>query len=162
MEADTRTKYEALDLPGFFIPSNTELRRRSTLDRYLSQALNIPLTENEQGVMTLPCIDENNFVLTIDFTVKLLCVHERVSCKIPCVIEGETGVSKTALTKMYSILKNSSIHSDADKSTTRDLKYMESKLVESGVSFASCSSDVSPPHERLREFGCESFRRNDG
>ena len=84
MDANARLKLEGLDLPGFAIPSNHDLQQRSTLDRYISQALNLPL-EDER----LVCIDDNGFVLTLDFTMKLLSIHERVACQTPCVIEGE-------------------------------------------------------------------------
>ena len=33
-------------------------------------------------------------------------VHERKKCGVPVIIEGETGVGKTALLKMMSILWN--------------------------------------------------------
>jgi hypothetical protein len=51
-------------------------------------------------------IDENKYVLTLDFASKMLNIHERRKCGIPVVIEGETGVGKTALIEMLSILWN--------------------------------------------------------
>lgn len=120
---DQRRRLSDLNLPGFFIPTTTDLRKRETLDLYLSQALDIPL----HGDM-LKCIDDNKFVLTLDFCLKLLNVHERVSCGVPCIMEGETGVSKTALTKMYSILVNSQQNSVASSLTQRDLEAILSDL----------------------------------
>ena len=58
----------------------------------------------EDGSSTLRCIDENRCVLTLDFAMKLLILHKRTVCSIPCIIEGEIGVSKSALTKMYTVL----------------------------------------------------------
>jgi hypothetical protein len=84
MEANARLKLEEIDLPGFTIPSNRDLQQRNTLDQYISQALNLPLKDGR-----LACIDDNRFILTLDFTMKLLSIHERVACQTPCVIEGE-------------------------------------------------------------------------
>ena len=117
-----KEKFEQLDLPGFALPNMMELRRRETLDRYLSQALSIPLTEDENGNQFLQCVNDHRFVLTLDFTLKLLNIHEHVSCGAPCVMEGETGVSKTALTKMYSILVNSQQMRIASVSTADTLE----------------------------------------
>ena len=120
LDADQKERLSQLNLPGFFIPTTTDLRKRETLDLYLSQALNIPLNKDDMGRKRLQCIDDNRFVLTLDFCLKLLSIHERVSCGVPCIMEGETGVSKTALTKMYSILINSQQRSAALESTERD------------------------------------------
>ncbi len=68
--------------------------------------MSIPLSTNSKGEAVLSCIEDSGFVLTLDFAVKLLLIHERVECRLPVILEGETGVSKTALTKMYSILRN--------------------------------------------------------
>ena len=63
-------------------------------------------------------IDEYNYVLTLDFAIKMLNIHERAQCGIPVIIEGETGVGKTALIEMlsrlwnYSLIKNCSLYKD--------------------------------------------------
>ena len=90
LDKSTREEYEELDLPGFHIPSTNDLCLPITLHRYLSQALHVPLNDKTQ---MLDCVSENNFVLTLDFLMKILSTHERVSCKIPCIMEGETGAS---------------------------------------------------------------------
>lgn len=54
--------------------------------------------------------------------MKLLSLHERVACRIPCLMEGETGVSKSALTKMYSIIRNSALEYKCRARTTEDLQ----------------------------------------
>eukprot|EP00966_Prymnesium_polylepis_P142896 3299235-Prymnesium_polylepis.1 len=36
----------------------------------------------------------------------MLCMNERIACRVPCIVEGETGVSKTALTRMLFVLLN--------------------------------------------------------
>lgn len=55
---------------------------------------------------SLPIINEHGFVMTVDFVMKLLCMNERIECGVPCIVEGETGVSKTELTRMLFVLKN--------------------------------------------------------
>ena len=42
----------------------------------------------------------------------MLEIHERFECGIPVIIEGETGVGKTALVEMLSILWNQSLLGD--------------------------------------------------
>ena len=128
LDADQKERLSQLNLPGFYLPTTADLRKRETLDLYLSQALNIPLNEDEMGRKRLQCIDDNKFVLTLDFCLKLLSIHERVFCGVPCIMEGETGVSKTALTKMYSILINSQQRSAASESTEKVLDSMLAEL----------------------------------
>jgi hypothetical protein len=115
MDEGTKQWYKDLDLPDFFIPSSADLSSQDILDCYISQAIDVPLTKQQGGTADLACIDENKFVLTLNFTMKLLNMHERVACQIPCIIEGETGVSKTALTKMDSILRNSALKAEKQK-----------------------------------------------
>jgi hypothetical protein len=134
-------KLSSLDLPGFRIPAKADLDRRDILVLFLSQALEVPLQEVTQ------CIDDRGFILTLDFTMKLLNIHERVSCRVPCLLEGETGVSKTALTKMYSILRNSSLAQKASASTLHDLHAVEQQLLSEGFPLASGSTSL----ERLRQ-----------
>jgi hypothetical protein len=127
-------KLSSLDLPGFRIPTKADLDRRDILVLFLSQALEVPLEEVTQ------CIDDRGFILTLDFTMKLLNIHERVACRVPCLLEGETGVSKTALTKMYSILRNASLAQKARASTDEDLIDIEQKLQSEGFTLATSSS----------------------
>ena len=46
------------------------------------------------------------YVMTLDFAVKMLTIHERRLCGIPVVIKGETGVGKTFLLETLSALWN--------------------------------------------------------
>ena len=41
--------------------------------------------------------------------LQMLEIHERLECGIPVIIEGETGVGKTALVEMLSVLWNQSL-----------------------------------------------------
>ena len=50
----------------------SDLYSRDVLDLYLSRALNIELEDNR-----LTLIDESNYVLTLDYTIKMLNIHER-------------------------------------------------------------------------------------
>eukprot|EP00117_Sycon_ciliatum_P002930 scpid215/ scgid3933/ E3 ubiquitin-protein ligase RNF213 len=100
---EDRVRYAAI---GVSIPEELKFGDRAVLDSYLSCALNVPL---ENG--RLAAIDEENYVLTLDYTVKMLAIHERRMCGVPVVIEGETGVGKTALLHMLSLLWNRSAQS---------------------------------------------------
>eukprot|EP01047_Picozoa_sp_COSAG01_P012374 COSAG01_NODE_556_length_15526_cov_13.393725_1_plen_5121_part_01 len=102
------------------VPTSADLRRedRRILDSYLANGLGIELHDKDEEdrsttgdlfdfeIGTLPTIDQKQFVLTLDFLMKMLCMNERIECRVPCIMEGETGVSKTALTRMLFILKN--------------------------------------------------------
>ena len=81
--------------------SNRVMKLRSNLDSCLSRALGIPLVQDR-----LKLIDDSDYVLTLDFASKMLNIHERRKCGIPVIIEGETGVGKTALIQMLSKLWN--------------------------------------------------------
>ena len=99
-----------------------KLYERSTLDEYLAKALSLPLSEvtevvqigtdkmvkptKERRYKRLKIIDDNNYVLTLDYTLKMINIHERRECGMPVIIEGETGVGKTELLKMLSKLWN--------------------------------------------------------
>ena len=54
-------------------------------------------------------MDDCAYVLTLDFAIKMLNIHERAECRVPVIIEGETGVGKTALVEMLSKLWNCSL-----------------------------------------------------
>lgn len=81
-----------------------DLYTREVLDGFLSQALNIQMVRNR-----LTAIDDFGYVLTLDYTLKMLNIHERYECGVPVIIEGETGVGKTALVDMLSELWNQSL-----------------------------------------------------
>lgn len=136
LDLGLRQKLSSLDLHGFRVPTKAELDHRSVLDLFLSQALEVPLQTRDDGSTMLQCIDDHGFILTLDFTMKLLSIHERVACRVPCIPEGETGVSKTALTKMYSILRNSSLDQKVRARTIGDLKEIEDQLKTEGFALA--------------------------
>ena len=58
------------NLPPLFCSS--ELYSRELLDMYLSRALSVDL---ENGRLT--AIDDSTYVLTMDYTIKMLNIHER-------------------------------------------------------------------------------------
>ena len=102
---------------------NRDLYSRQKLDEYLSRALNVPLAKRR-----LTPIDEQNYVLTLDFTLKMLNIHERYECGIPVIIEGETGVGKTALIGMLSKLWSHSWVTQWEISKDRILDIIKRKL----------------------------------
>ena len=81
-----------------------DLHSRQHLDLCLSRAVGVGL---ENGRLKL--IDSSHYVLTMDYTIKMLNIHERLKCKMPVIIQGETGVGKSALLKMISDLWNQSL-----------------------------------------------------
>lgn len=80
------------------------MRSRKVLDGMLSRALSVPLHKGR-----LQEIDKKEYVLTLDYALKMLNIHERFKCGVPVIIEGETGVGKTALVQMLSSLWNASL-----------------------------------------------------
>ena len=107
----------------FVLCLNRDLYSRQKLDEYLSRALNVPLAKRR-----LTPIDEQNYVLTLDFTLKMLNIHERYEGGIPVIIEGETGVGKTALIGMLSKLWSHSWVAQWEISKDRILDIIKRKL----------------------------------
>ncbi len=69
-------------------------------------ALNSPRKEKVVEV-----VEKAEYVLTVDYTIKMLNINERYHCGIPVILEGETGVGKTALLEMLRSLWNQSLFS---------------------------------------------------
>eukprot|EP00731_Ephydatia_muelleri_P026853 Em0018g953a len=115
LSAADRTKFTKI---GVKVPTMMEMHTRDILDKYLSKALGVELKDRR-----LKQIDEANYVLTLDYTLKMLNIHERYRCGVPVIIEGETGVGKTALVQMLSVLWNHSLLSSwsTEKGRIRDL-----------------------------------------
>ena len=100
------------------------MHSREWLDDYLSRALNVPLNDNGR----LSIIDESAYVLTLDYTLKMLNIHERCECGMPVIIEGETGVGKTALVELLSKLWNYAHLTDWHKTRDNILEFMQKKM----------------------------------
>ena len=96
---------------------------RDILDSFLSRALNVEL-ENKR----LSIVDDSAYVLTLDYTIKMLNIHERHECGIPVIIEGETGVGKTAVVEMLSKLWNQSLLQEWTKQKGRLIDFFHKKL----------------------------------
>ena len=69
----------------------------------LARGLGVPCNP-ETGHIDL--LDDMQYVMTLDFAVKMLTIHERRLCGIPVIIKGETGVGKTFLLETLSALWN--------------------------------------------------------
>ena len=76
------------------------LRSRNYLIQCLCTTLEVPIAECDD------IMAEENYVVTLDFVMKMLNINERKQCGIPVVVEGETGVGKTSLIEMLSKLWN--------------------------------------------------------
>lgn len=113
------------DIVIMFMPIlfHSELYRREFLDKCISRALNVPLQDGR-----LLAIDEENYVLTLDFTIKMLQIHERYECGEPIILQGETGVGKTSLLQMLSKLWNVSLDMELKRLKERVLEFLQSKL----------------------------------
>ena len=93
------------------------------MDKCISRALNVPLQDGR-----LIAIDEENYVLTLDFTIKMLQIHERYECGEPIILQGETGVGKTSLLQMLSKLWNVSLDMELKRLKERVLEFLQNKL----------------------------------
>lgn len=58
----------------------------------------------------------------------MLNIHERAECRVPVIIEGETGVGKTALVEMLSKLWNYSLLREWIVQRTRILDILIDKI----------------------------------
>ena len=101
----------------------SELHSRKLLDSYLSRAFNVPLDNGR-----LSTVDDSAYVLTLDYAIKMLNIHERCQCGVPIVIEGETGVGKTALVEMLSRLWNQSLLLEWKRDHENILEFFRRKL----------------------------------
>ena len=81
----------------------SELKQRKVLDNILARGLELPLLTQQEE---LAVIKRRNYVLTLDFALKMLNIYERFQSEIPVVIVGETGVGKTYLLEVLSELLN--------------------------------------------------------
>ena len=99
----------------------SDVQSREYLDKCLSRALNVPLSEKGH----LEAIDNSDYVLTLDYAIKMLNIHERYKCGLPVILEGETGVGKTALVEMLWTLWNQSLFSQLKQTKEHIRKHME-------------------------------------
>ncbi len=109
---------------------------RGCLDSLLSRALDVPL--NKSGRLSI--IDDCRYVLTLDFALKMLNVHERAQGGVPVIIEGETGVGKTALIEMLSRLWNYSLFSTWNVYKERIMEFIKGKIQSRGCTHTLYSS----------------------
>ena len=68
---------------------------------------------------------EEKYILTLDYVVKMLNIHERHLCGVPVIINGETGVGKTHLLSMMSKLWNQSVLTKLTQERGRLLNLLE-------------------------------------
>jgi hypothetical protein len=104
----------------------SKLYDRGVLDGFLSRALNVETDADKR----ITIIDDSAYVLTLDYTIKMLNIHERYECGVPVIIEGETGVGKTALVEMLSKLWNQSLLLDWRRKRARIIEFFQRRLGE--------------------------------
>jgi hypothetical protein len=77
---------------------------RTYLEQVLASVfeINLEASISEEGHETncLPLLDDRDYILTLDFALKMIQINERVHAGCPVIIEGETGVGKTFLIEM--------------------------------------------------------------
>lgn len=105
---------------GMYVPRQEDLSDPRVLETYLGYAIGARLEDPRDSCTSgngeqrkfdfplgrLPGIEEEGFILTLDFLMKMLLINERIKCRVPCIIMGETGVSKTKVTETLFSLKN--------------------------------------------------------
>ena len=92
---------QELDKIGVFVPQRKQLQNRATLDHYLTSAMGIRIPGEKT---MLQWIDKEKYILTPDLVMKMININERRLCGVPVIIEGETGVGKTELIRILSLL----------------------------------------------------------
>jgi Cdc6-like AAA superfamily ATPase len=115
---------EVLGSIGRQVPSERSLQSLDYLVQCLCKSLQIPREDCTK------LLAEEKYVLTLDYTLKMLNIHERRQCGVPVIIEGETGVGKTALIEMLSKLWNISQRNQILSQKKHFLDYIKEKLNE--------------------------------
>jgi len=101
--------------------------RKEFLHKCLARSLSMTERMTEGGYLS--SVDEHEYVLTLDYVLKMLSIHERYKCGVPVVIQGETGVGKTALVEMYTILMNNAVYDYWKREQGRMKEKLEGVLV---------------------------------
>ena len=102
-----------------------ELKEQKTLQDCLCTALQIRNDSSQSGLSVL---QNQGYVLTLDYLLKMLSVHERQQCGMPVIISGETGVGKTFLLETLSKLYNHSYQQSLSLWREHLIEYMKQQL----------------------------------
>ena len=102
-----------------------ELKEQKTLQDCLCTALQIRNDSSQSGLSVL---QNQGYVLTLDYLLKMLSVHERQQCGMPVIISGETGVGKTFLLETLSKLYNHSYQQRLSLWREYLMEYMKQQL----------------------------------
>ena len=79
-----------------------ELKEQSNLEDNLCKALKVQ--RGPSGEISV--LKDRGYVLTQDYLLKMIGIHERRQCGMPVIITGETGVGKTFLLETLNDLYN--------------------------------------------------------
>ena len=93
-------------------------------------------------------LSQSKYVLTLDYAVKMINIHERKLCGLPVVIQGETGVGKTCLLETLSKLWNLSSEEHLSKIRT-DIAEAFSRFLHDFLSTAQDQNVVNKINEVL-------------
>ena len=102
-----------------------ELKEQKTLQDCLYTTLRIHNDSSQSGLSVL---QNQGYVLTLDYLLKMLSVHERQQCGMPVIISGETGVGKTFLLETLSKLYNHSYQQSLSLWRENLMDYMKQQL----------------------------------
>ena len=102
-----------------------KLKDQKVLQKCLCTALQIRKDPSQSEISVLK---NQGYVLTLDYLLKMLSVHERQQCGMPVVISGETGVGKTFLLETLSKLYNHSYQQSLSLWREHLLDYMKQLL----------------------------------
>ncbi|XP_065839047.1 uncharacterized protein [Oscarella lobularis] len=141
-----KEKQDRLERIEIEVPSLAQISQREVLDQCLSKALSLKLPEKKR----LSLIDEHKYVLTPDYAVKMLTLNERRRCGVPVIIEGETGVGKTALVQMLSRLWNQSVCESNVKVAGQIADILQEKVTKKGAMSQELSALVTVLSELKR------------
>ena len=114
---------------------------RKTLDKLVSMALGVPYNE---ATGHIDLLDKKEYVMTLDYAVKMLTIHERRLCGVPVVIKGESGVGKTFLLETLSSLWNHALLADLELKRSRLKDALNDDLSEAinSTSYASKAKEI--------------------
>ena len=92
--------------------------------------------------ITCPLFKENNFILSKNSIEKCQKVYHYMLYQVPCILEGETGTSKSFTASMMAKYRKWKINEEEKKKGIREDKYTEFKYIKFNLSKETKISDL--------------------